>query len=147
MKPRVVIGLVLPLLFLPSFFTHVVLWRIEDYLGIKVSRKPILTFHPGKIDLSGTAIEWNDGLRTQSGILEVRYPLHRALLGDIPISVDAKELAVTFGPRWSQVIGQEHVVFDHVSARVLATSTGQIQVDYLNAESKTIQFHLKGSEP
>lgn len=145
-KSRIVIGFILPVLFLPSLLTHLVLWRMEEFVDLKVVRKPWFFFHPGKIDLKGTQIEWNDRLQAEAGRLEVRYPVHRALFGNIPLSVEAEKLAVSFGPRWSRVIGHEHVVFDHVSAKVVALSSGEIQLDYVNAESKMIQFHLKGAE-
>jgi len=141
-KRRNLAWILIPLILLPSILAHVVLWRIEQLLDLKIEQKPYLTFRIGALELGDASLHWKDYLQVRSGSLHVRYGVSGILTGKFPISLEGDELVVTFGPKLRDLVGQNEAVFDHLSAKVMTTASGEIEIEFLKAQSKTLQFNL-----
>ena len=132
------------LLACPTLLAHLFFWRIEYSLNLKVLKKPMFIPLPGVIHLKNASLIWPDYFRLDSGSLTVRYPVTALFQIQYPISLSGENLAVTFSPQLQKTVGQEKVVFDRVDTRLVIRSKRLEDIEYLNAESKTLQFHLKG---
>jgi len=126
----------------PTAMAHLFFWRIENGLNLKVHQKPLFFLVPGHIHLRNSYIDWEGKFRVSSGSIEVDYPASMIVLNEFPISIKGKGLAIEFGPELRQAIGQDQVVFDRVSTRIVLRPKRKVDIDFLDAESKTIQFHL-----
>jgi len=141
---RVVAGVAVTLFVVPSILTHLFLWRVESALDLEIDGKPFFAFYPGTVDLSRSSIVWKDRFAARPSSLVVRYPILQLLSGRIPVSLEGTNVAVSFGPKFSALIGHEEVLFDVVSARVISSRAVGLEIDFLDAQSKTIQFQLSG---
>ncbi len=141
-KRRVFLWFAAIFVLLPTFLTHFFFWRIEHRLKLKIHCKPFVTLLPGTIHLSGPFLEWKNRLYIRSGYLTVHYPLAAIFQNKVSLTLNGHDLAVEAGPEFLHSLGAERVMFDHVAAK-LAIGSKHIDIDFLDAESKTIQFHLK----
>lgn len=146
MKRRILalIGLGICLLLWPSFLTHLFFWRIERRLNLEINRKPVFTVIPGLIRLNGDFLEWKDRLRVRSGSLEIRFPVSALFRKQYPITLEGNNLRVEIAPGLREALGGSEFLFDRFSARLKIRSEPGVDVDFLDAESKTIRFHLNG---
>lgn len=143
---KLAVGLVVAFLFWPTAMTHLFFWRIEHLLSLKVRGKPLITMIPGSARLSGNFVEWKDHLRVKSGTLSIRFPISTFFRAEYPIVLDGQNLTVEFGPDLAKTLGRSEMFFDQIRARVIIQSKKGVDIDYLDAQSKTIQFHLAGSQ-
>jgi len=141
-KWRRFLWLAVPLLLAPSLLAHLVLWRFEDHLHLEVNRRPWFSFVPGTIDLSRSELIWKDHFRVRPGSLKVHYPILGILTGEFPISVEGKELLVTFESHFAQLFGDKELRFRQVSAQVNLSASRGFEIKSLDADSATIEFHL-----
>lgn len=130
----------------PTFLMHLFFWRIEHRLNIRVHRKPYISFLPGTIDLHRVSLDWQDRLHVREGSLKINFPPLEVWLGEYSVTLLGQNLAVEFGSDLQKTLGAENVVFDRVSAKFLIRGKKDFDVEYLDAESKTFQFHLKGQQ-
>ncbi|MBI4368133.1 MAG: hypothetical protein HY588_01925 [Candidatus Omnitrophica bacterium] len=145
-KRRFLVALVVVLILLsPSVLAHLFFWRIEYRLNLHVDDKPFLTLVPGRIHLTHASLNWKEKLRVTSGDLRVRFPISAVLGGRYTIVLDGESLAVQLGPELRKSLGSDTIVFDRFQAKIRILSKRDIRIDFLNAESKTIQFHLTGN--
>lgn len=144
-KRRLVIGFAVGVILFPTLSTHLFFWRIEHGLNLKIHRKPLFVLLPGFIHLDPVSLEWAGRLYVRSGSLEVRFPWTGMLPSRLPISFEGRNLAIQAGPELSKALGKNEVIFDRVSAKILVNSRRAIDLEFLDAESKTIQFHLSNS--
>ena len=144
MKWRVLLVFVVVLLAWPTVLTHLFFWRIEHRLNLKINRKPLFTFVPGSIQLNGDFLEWKDHLKVQSGSLAVHFPISVLFQRQYPILLEGRNLTVEFSPGLRKTLGGSEFSFDRVAARLKIDSRHGVDIDFLDAESKTIQFHLSG---
>jgi hypothetical protein len=79
-----------------------------------------------------------------SGELDIRYGVLELFTGAIPVSLDGKELEVTFGDRLTKLLGAKYSVLDKVHADVVISGQGKIRIESLALDSDTIQFNLSG---
>ena len=126
----------------PTFVTHLLLWRIERRLDLKIYGKPYFVLFPGSIQLHGAFLDWPGRFRVRSGRLSVWYPLVAVLQGKFSIVVKGSDVVLDIGPELQKVIGQDEVAFERLSAKFLIHSRRDIEIDHLDAESKTLEFHL-----
>ena len=146
-RKRILIGAALFLVVSPTLLMHLFFWRIEKGLDLKIYRKPFFTFIPGSIHIRNVSLVWRDRLTVNSGSVAIHYPVLAILKREFPISLKGESLAIRFGPEFERVIGSKRVVFDHVDAKLIIGSKHsrrKVEIDSLDAESKTIQFHLAG---
>lgn len=140
-----VLVVLLILLLTPTALMHLFLWRIEHRLDFKIHRRPLVSFVPGFISLEDLSATWRGRLKIDSGVLLVRYPLSALLSSRIPVAFKGEEVSVQFDVEFEKLAGIREVVFDRIEARVIIGSKHSrrsVEIDYLDAESKTIQFHL-----
>ena len=148
-KKQVWIGLAVLILVLPSLSTHLFLWRLERRLDFKIRSKPFWTPWPGLVSVRDHLnLEWSDQLKVTSGSLTVRFPLTALISDRFSISADGQNLMVEPGVELRKVIGQNQVFFDRFSTKLRFDARRISEIEYLDAESKTMQFHLnrKSSE-
>lgn len=129
---------------LPTVLTHLFLWQVERRLDLKIHRKPVFVLVPGAFDLKQTSLEWKDRLHVKAGTLSVEFPPTAFVRSRFPVSLRGKNLSVAFGSEWAASVGQEDVLFDIVDAELVVGGKTGFDIRSLDAESKTIQFHLKG---
>lgn len=129
----------------PTVLTHLFFWRIEHRLNLKVHRKPFFTLLPGLIILDDVSLEWAGRLYVRSGSLKVQFPVTSILLNRFSLTLNGRNLAIQAGQELNQALGKNEIIFDRVSAKILIDSKRGIDIEFLDAESKTIQFHLSGS--
>ena len=141
-RRRVVLWFAVVLILLPTLFTHFFFWRIEHRLNLKIHRKPLVTLFPGTIHLSGPFLEWQNRFYVRSGELVVHFPFWSIFQNEVLISLDGRDLVVEAGPALLRSFGHDRITFDHVAAKLVVRSK-DIDIDFLHAESKLIQFHLK----
>ncbi len=127
---------------LPTLLTHFFFWRIEHRLKLKIHRKPIVFLVPGVIHINGPFLEWPNRLYVRSGDLTIQYPCWAIFQNKVPLSLNGHNLEVEAGPELLHSLGQETIVFDRVTANLVIDGK-RIDIDSLDAESKTVQFHLK----
>lgn len=140
---RRILPAIIIVLLLPTLLTHFVLWRLEWRLNVKIHRKPLFILIPGTVYFKNASIDWKDKIYVRSGSLALRYPLYAFLWPWFSFSLDGRALQVEFGPDLRSVVGRKEVLFDQVSAKLLVKAGQGLDVSYLDAESSTIQFHLK----
>lgn len=143
-RRRILIGFVALLLLGPTGLTHFFFWRIEHRLHLKINGKPLFTWVPGFVRLKGNFLEWENRLWVRSGSLDIRFPISILFRKQYPISLEGKNLTVEFGPGFQEALGGHELTFERVATRLLINSKGGLEIDFLDAESKTIQFHLSG---
>ena len=137
------VGLAVLILILPSLSTHLFLWRLERRLKLKIGSKPFFTLWPGFISVKDHLhLEWSDQLKVTSGSLSVQFPLSALVLNRFPISMKGSNLKVEPGLGLRGVIGQNQVSFDHFRAKLVIDSRRISDIEYLDAQSKTMEFHL-----
>jgi hypothetical protein len=140
---RGLLAVLLILIFLPTFLTHLVLWRIEHRLGVHIQNKPFFILIPGHIYFNPASLNWQDNVAIQSGALTVRYPLSAYILPEFNIGINGKNLKVEFKPKFQKIAGNGSVLFERISALIRVKPHGKMDVLSLDAESDTLNFHLK----
>ncbi|GEM_PF-4452606 len=115
---------------------------MEHRIGLRVRNKPLLTFFPGTIRLNPAVMDFKDYLNIKSGIVTVHYPLSALFQNHFPLSIHAENLLVEPGPDLKKTLGQNTVLFDRISAKLSIQRNQTVSFEFLDAESKTIQFHL-----
>ncbi len=92
-------------------------------------------------------MDFKNYLSVTSGTATIRYPLSILFSGSIPLTIEAVHLAVEPEAELIHALGQQSVLFDRIRGKLIIGPNREISIDYLDAESKTIQFHLgpKGS--
>ena len=147
-KRRIGIGLAVLFLILPSLSTHLFLWRLERRLELKIGSKPFFTLWPGSISVKNNLhLEWSDQLKVTSGSLTVRFPLSALIRNRFPIAMEGSHLKVEPGLGFRGVIGQDQVFFDHFATKLVIDSHRISEIEYLDAQSKTMEFHLNSKSP
>lgn len=144
-RKRFLIYAALVLLISPTLLMHFFFWKIERGLDLKIYRKPFFALIPGFIRIQNISLAWRDHLTVDSGSVAVQYPVWMILMRELPISLKGENLVVKFGPKLKQMVASDHVVFDHVKAELIIGSTysdRRVKIESLDAESKTIKFHL-----
>ena len=141
---RLVLSLAIVLILLPTLLAHFIFWKVEHRLKLKIYHKPFFVLLPGSVRLTGDFLEWNNRIRVRSGVLTIRYPLTAILNAQFPLRLEGRHLVVEAGPEFYQALGSKQIMFDRVSAKLIIRSK-QVDIDFLDAESKTVQFHLKSS--
>ena len=128
----------------PTMLAHFFFWRIEYSLHLKVQRKPFFFLVPGHLRLHNSYVDWQDRFRVSSGFITVRYPIALVFLEEFPLTIKGENLAIEFRPELRKTIGQKQIIFSKVSARIVIRprQKEKVDIDFLDAESKTIQFHL-----
>ena len=140
-KIAVVIGI---LAITPTALTHLFLWEVEQRLNLKIRRKPVFVALPGVFTLKQASLEWKQKLRVEAGTLSVRFPVTAIVRAHFPLALSGKNLSVKFDSELASAVGQQNVLFDSVRAELLVGGKSGFDINSLDAESKTIQFHLKG---
>lgn len=136
-------GLAVIVLILPSLATHLFLWRLERRLDLKIKSKPFFTFWPGSVSVRDNLhLEWSDQLKATSGSLRVRFSLPALMGSRFSISMEGRNLMVEPGPGLRGTIGQSQIFFDRFSTKLTIDSRRISEIEYLDAESKTMEFHL-----
>lgn len=128
----------------PTLITHLFLLGIEQRLNVRIHRKPVLVALPGFFTLKQASLEWGQKFRVNAGTLSVRFPLTAVLGFRFPLVLRGRDLSVEFGPEWVQAVGQKNVFFDSVNAELMVGGPSGFDINSLDAESKTVQFHLRG---
>jgi len=147
-RGRIWIGAAALFLILPSLSTHLFLWRLERRLQLKIGSKPFFTLWPGSVSVKhNLRLEWSDQLKVTSGSLAVRFPLSALVQDRFSISLEGKNLMVEPGLGFREVIGQSQVVFDRFATKFVIDSRRISDIEYLDAESKTMEFHLNSKSP
>ena len=142
-KWQAIAGLAMIAIMWPTIAMHLFFWRIEHQMKLRIYSKPFFTLLPGSVHSDRVSLKWGDRLHIRSGSAAVRFP--SLSLGEkFPISFEGKNLVIDFGPELKKVLGQEGITFDRVSAKLVIGSNEKLEIEFLDAESKTIQFHLKG---
>ena len=132
------------LVFFPTLFSHVVLWRLEHKLNCKIGRKPLVFLMPGYLKLDPASVNWKQGkLNIISGTLFVRYPIYAWLWPRFTFTLDGKQLTVQLGSELAKAVGREKIIFTRVQGKFLVRGNQQWDIVYLDAESDSIEFHLK----
>ena len=149
MRRRVLLGLgaVLILALMPTCLAHLFFWRVEHELSLRIDHKPLFASWPGFIRLEPVILNWQDRLQVKSGRLAVRFPISAVVRREFPISLKGENLTVELGSELKKVVGQEGIIFDRISAKFRIKSDRGVDIDFLDAESKTIQFHLTSASP
>ena len=128
----------------PTLLTHVFLWAIEIRLGLNIHRKPLFVLIPGTFEIKGASLEWKDQLQVRAGTVSVEFPPTAVVRPYFPMVIQGKNLSVVFEAGLADSIGQKEVLFDFVDAELVVGGKTGFDIRSLDAESKTIQFHLKG---
>ncbi len=115
---------------------------MENRIGIKIHHKPLFSIFLGTVNLKNAAMDFEDYLKIKSGTATIHYPLNGLFRRTLLLSIQAENLAVEPGAELKSALGHSEVIFDRVSARLLIQPDRKVVIDFLNAESKTIQFHL-----
>ena len=123
--------------------TRVVLWQLEHRLNVKIHRKPFVVLVPGTVRLRNTLVDWNKRLQVRSGFLELRYPIYAFFWPWFSFSLRGENLAVNFTGNLRKTVGRDQVVFRRVSTTISVAAGRSMDVLYLDAESKEVEFHLK----
>ncbi|MBI4000003.1 MAG: hypothetical protein HY351_05240 [Candidatus Omnitrophica bacterium] len=127
---------------LPTFLTHLLFWRIEHRLGLRVYQKPVFNLLLGSIHLHPVSLDWQNYLRVRSGTLKIEYPVASIFTNRNIFLLEGQNLAVEFAPELQKAVGSDRIVFDRVVAKVILNPARKVEIEFLDAESKTIQFHL-----
>ena len=114
---------------------------MESRIGLKVHHKPLFTPFLGSVRLEDAAMDVKDYLTIKSGTARIRYSLNM-FQRSYPVSIQAENLAVEPGIELKKTLGNQLVVFDTISIRLIFLPHKKMLIEYLDAESKTIQFHL-----
>ncbi|MBI4395236.1 MAG: hypothetical protein HY583_03455 [Candidatus Omnitrophica bacterium] len=141
-RSRLWILVLIFLISLPTFVNHFFFWRLERRLGLKVHRKPWVFLLPGSISLNPVLMDWQGYFSVRSGSLKINYPMLSLFTNQYPLFLEGKRLAVQFSPELRKAVGTDQVIFDHFAAKVILKSGRAMDIEFLDAESKTIQFHL-----
>lgn len=141
-KHRIFWWFVAVVVVLPTLWMHLFFWRVEHRLKLTIYRKPLIALFPGTIKLSGSFLEWQGRLRVRSGFLTIHYPPVAMLQNKFPLFLEGRDLAIEAGPEIQRTLGRRQVTFDRVAAKLIIRSK-HVDVEFLDAESKTVQFHLK----
>ena len=139
---RFLFGLLLLLVCLPSFVSNFLFWRLEHRMEIKIHHKPYFTPFLGVIHLRNASLDFKDVLKIKSGSVVIHYPLTAVFKNDFPMSLRAKNIVLEAGPELRKTLGNEQVIFDQVSADLILQPKRKVSVQYIDATSKTIQFHF-----
>ena len=129
---------------MPTVLTHIFLWEVEHRLGLSIHKKPVFVMVPGSFDLRQTSLEWKNKLRAKAGTLSVEFPPTAILRFHFPMVLRGKNILVEFGSELAQSVGQKNVFFDLVHAELIVGGRSGFDINSLDAESKTVQFHLRG---
>ena len=143
-KHRVFWWFAAALILLPTLLTHLFLWQVEHRLKLKIYGKPLVTLFPGTINLNGSFLEWQGRFRVRSSFLTVRYSPLAMFQSKFQLFLEGHDLTVVAGSEMERTLGRREIIFDHVAAKLFIRSK-HVEIEFLDAESKTIQFHLKGS--
>ena len=127
---------------MPSLLTHLFFWRIERRLTLKINKKPLLVFSLGSIRLNEADIEFNRFLKVKAGSIQIDYPFFVFLQSTFELKIKGQNLLVIPDEELRKVLGQNDVLFEQVSAKLLILPDRKISFEYLDAQSKTLQFHL-----
>ncbi len=143
-KKRVFWWFATVLVLLPTFLTHLFFWQIEHRLKLKIHGKPLGALFPGTINLSGSFLEWQGRFRVRSGFLTIHYPPVAMFQSKFPLVLEGRDLVVEAGSDMQRTLGRGEITFDRVAAKLIIGSK-HADIEFLDAESKTIQFHLKSA--
>ena len=84
----------------------------------------------------------NRYLKVKSGTARIEYPLTVLFRRTFLISIEARNLVMDPGIEIKNIMGDQEVIFDKISAKLLIRSDQKVSIEFLDADSKTIQFHL-----
>lgn len=87
-------------------------------------------------------MELKDYVRVKSGTLEVKYPWSIIFGSSFALLLEGEDIVAAPGKELEKVLGTHEVLFDRISAKMHIKPDKSIFFEYLDAESKTIQFHL-----
>jgi hypothetical protein len=128
----------------PTIGGHLFLWQMERRLDLKILKKPVFMLWPGRLTLKEVKFEWKDKITVTSGTLSLKYPLTAIFRVRYPFFLAGRNLSVQAGPIFRPALGSGQVLFDDVRAELIVDPVRGLDINSLDAESKTIQFHLKG---
>lgn len=89
----------------------------------------------------------NTYLKVKSGTAKIQYPFTILFRRTFPITIEAWDLVVEPGVEIKKMMGDREVVFDKISARLLIRPNQKLAIEFLDADSKTVQFHLGAKDP
>lgn len=115
---------------------------MENRIGIKIHHKPLVSLSLGSVHLKNAAMDFKDHLQIKSGTARIRYPMSVLFRRTFPISIEAENLVVEPGAELRSVLGDQQIVFDRISAQFLIQPNRKVLIEFLDADSKTVQFHL-----
>jgi len=87
-------------------------------------------------------MDFEDHFQIKSGTAKVNYPLSIIFRRTFPLSIEARNLVMEPSAELKSVLGDQQIVFETVSAKFVIQPKRQVVIEYLDAESKTVQFHL-----
>ena len=111
-------------------------------MGVKIRHKPLFNFNLGSVSLKNAAMDFEDHFQIKSGTAKVSYPLSVIFRKTFPLSIHAENLVVEPSTELKSVLGDQQIVFETVSAKFIIQPKRQVVIEFLDAESKTVQFHL-----
>ncbi len=109
---------------------------------MKIHHKPLFNFNLGSVSLKNAAMDFEDHFQIKSGTANVSYPLSIIFRRTFPLSIHAQNLVVKPGAELKSVLGDQQIIFKTVSAKFIIQSKRAVVIEFLDAESATVQFHL-----
>lgn len=109
---------------------------------MKIHHKPLFNFNLGSVNLSNAAMDFEDHFQIKSGTAKVSYPLSIIFRKTFPLSIHARNLVVEPSAELKSVLGDQRIMFKTVSAKFIIQPRQKVVIEFLDAESETIQFHL-----
>lgn len=87
-------------------------------------------------------MDFKDVFQITSGSAVIHYPLTAVFTNDFPMSLRAKNITLHAGHDLKNTLGGGQIVFDQISAQLVLEPKRKVSVQYLDAASKTVQFHF-----